>query len=177
MPITIQKSNQLKSIAILMMVCLHLFNRDYEGRFQPLLFIGDQPLSYYISLFCDACVPIFAFVSGYGLYFNYLRKKNRYQSDNWTRLKKLYLNFWIIIFLFVIVLGLALQIDGYPGTFQKLVLNLTAIDPSYNGAWWFLTTYILFVLSSEFWFGILEKIKPYVSFRMFIGSLWNRFLL
>ena len=54
MPITLQKSNQLKSIAILMMLFLHLFNRDYTGLFQPLLFVGNQPLSYYISLFCDA---------------------------------------------------------------------------------------------------------------------------
>ena len=71
MEITIQKSNQLKSIAILMMLGLHLFNREYTGLFQPLIFMGAQPLSYYLSLFCDACVPIFAFVSGYGLYFKF----------------------------------------------------------------------------------------------------------
>ena len=29
MPITFQKSNQLKSIATLMMLCLHLFNQGY----------------------------------------------------------------------------------------------------------------------------------------------------
>jgi surface polysaccharide O-acyltransferase-like enzyme len=68
MEISIQKTNQLKSVAILMMLCLHLFNQDYHGLFQPLLFVGSQPLSYYVSLFCDACVPIFAFVSGYGLF-------------------------------------------------------------------------------------------------------------
>lgn len=68
MQITLQKSNQLKSIAILMMLCLHLFNRDHHGLFTPLVFIGQQPLSYYISLFSDACVPIFAFVSGNVIY-------------------------------------------------------------------------------------------------------------
>ncbi len=73
--ISIKQSNQLKAIAILMMVFLHLFNRGYEGLFEPVIFIGTRPLSFYISLFCDACVPIFAFVSGYGLYykFNYVK--------------------------------------------------------------------------------------------------------
>lgn len=69
--ISIQKSSQLKAVAILMMLCLHLFNRPYNGLFEPLLFIGTQPLSYYISLFCDACVPIFCFVSGYGFYYKF----------------------------------------------------------------------------------------------------------
>lgn len=76
--ITLQQSNQLKSIAILMMLFLHLFNRDYKGLFEPLIFMGQNPLSYYISMFCDACVPIFAFVSGYGLYYSYINSKNLY---------------------------------------------------------------------------------------------------
>lgn len=71
MPITLHKSNQLKSIAILMMLCLHLFNQDYKGLFKPLVFIGQQPLSYYISLFCDGCVPVF--ISGNGLVNSYKR--------------------------------------------------------------------------------------------------------
>lgn len=78
MGILIQKSNQLKSIAILMMLSLHLFNRDYNGLFEPLIFVGEMPLSYYISLFSDACVPIFAFVSGYGLYNSYKNSPSSY---------------------------------------------------------------------------------------------------
>ena len=93
MPITIQKSNQLKVIAILMMLGLHLFNRDYKGLFMPLVFIGEQPLTYYISLFCDACVPIFAFVSGYGLYYKYIQTKTEFRKGNYVRLKKLYINY------------------------------------------------------------------------------------
>jgi hypothetical protein len=160
-PITLQKSNQLKSIAILMMLCLHLFNRDYRGLFQPLIVIGSQPLSYYISLFCDACVPIFAFVSGYGLYFKYVQNPEVYAKANSTRLKKLYINYWIILLLFAVVLGAILGTPGYPGSFLKVLLNLTAVHPSYNGAWWFLTIYILFVLSSGFWFRLLDQLNPY----------------
>lgn len=161
MEISIQKSNQLKSIAILMMLCLHLFNRDYKGLFEPLLFIGEQPLSYYISLFCDACVPIFAFVSGYGLFFKYQESKKNYTQKNWIRIRNLYVNYWIILFLFVVVLGTLLSKEGYPGNFKTFILNFTAIKVSYNGAWWFLTTYLLFVITSSFWFKLILKISPY----------------
>lgn len=162
MEITLQKSNQLKSIAILMMLCLHLFNRDYQGLFQPLVFIGKQPLSYYISLFCDACVPIFAFVSGYGLFFKYQESKTNYIKSNRIRIRSLFINYWIVLVLFVVVLGYLLNMPGYPGDFQTFILNFTAVKVSYNGAWWFLTTYLVFVITSSFWFRLLLKLNPYI---------------
>lgn len=162
--ITLQQSNQLKSIAILMMLGLHLFNRDYHGLFTPLLFIGHQPLSYYVSLFCDACVPIFAFVSGYGLYFKYRQNAKSYQQGNWMRLKKLYLNYWVVLLLFAVILGWVLGKERFPGSLLTFVLNMTGLDPSYNGAWWFFTTYVFFVLTSGFWFSMLERLNPYVFF-------------
>ncbi|WP_313114951.1 acyltransferase family protein [Aequorivita sediminis] len=162
MQISIQKSNQLKSIAILMMLCLHLFNTDYKGLFQPLIFIGDQPLSYYISLFSDACVPIFAFVSGYGLYYSYVNKKDLYAKKNVERTKKLYTRYWIILLLFAVLLGWIMGTDGYPGSFQKFALNFTGLKGSYNGAWWFFTIYILFVFTSKFWFIVIDKVNPYL---------------
>lgn len=159
--ITLQKTNQLKSIAILMMLCLHLFNRDHHGLFHPLLFIGEQPLSYYISLFSDACVPIFAFVSGYGLYFSYKGNQQTYLKKNIDRSKKLYIRYWIILILFVVLLGLIIEKDGYPGTWTKFLLSFTGVKTFYNGAWWFFTIYILFVFTSRFWFVLLDKINPY----------------
>lgn len=162
--ITLQQSNQLKALAILMMLCLHLFNRDYHGLFTPLLFIGHQPLSYYISLFCDACVPIFAFVSGYGLYFKYRQNAKNYQQGNWMRLKKLYINYWIIILLFPVILGLLLHHAGFPGTWWVIFQNITAVNPTYSGAWGFFTIYVMFVITSSFWFTLLEKTNAVVFF-------------
>lgn len=162
MSISLNKSNQLKTIAILMMLGLHLFNREYHNLFQPLIFVGQQPLSYYLSLFCDACVPIFAFVSGYGLYYKYQTSKDSYTKGNFVRLKKLYINLCVIIVLFAVLLGLAVHDSGNPGSLVKFLLNVTGIETSYNSAWWFFTTYVFFVLSSSFWFRILEKYNPYV---------------
>lgn len=143
----------------MMMLCLHLFNRDYKGLFVPLVFIGNQPLSYYISLFCDSCVPVFAFVSGYGLYFKYQKSKENYFKDNVTRLKKLYINYWIIIAIFPVALGFFLGKPGYPGSYIKLLFNMSGLHNTYSGAWWFLTVYVLFVLTSRFWFSLLSRIN------------------
>src|SRR5690606_14574283 len=116
MIITVQKSNQLKAIAIMMMLLLHLFNREHAGLFVPLVFVGEQPLSYYISLFCDACVPIFAFVSGYGLYYKYTQNAKSYGKHNTGRLRNLYLTYWIILLLFAVILGFLLGSGTHPGS-------------------------------------------------------------
>lgn len=160
MQITIHKSNQLKAIAILMMLCLHLFNRDYNGLFTPLFFVGKQPLTYHISLFSDACLPIFAFISGFGLYYKYKQDKEFYGLSIKHRIKKIYINYWIIVVLFAVVLGWVLEKEGYPGSFVKFILNFLALDNSYNGAWCFLTIYLLFVISSRFWFSLLDRLNP-----------------
>lgn len=126
-------------------------------------------MTYYISLFCDACVPIFAFVSGYGLYYKYIQNKTVFAKDNFTRLKKLYINYWIIILIFPVIIGLILKFPGYPGSWNTFFLNFSGINPSYNGAWWFFTVYVLFVLTSKFWFLILDKLNPVLSVILFFA--------
>ncbi|MBV6879079.1 acyltransferase [Epilithonimonas sp. FP105] len=162
MSISVQKSNQLKVVAILMMLCLHLFNRNYKGLFEPFLFVGKQPLVFYWSLFCDACMPIFAFVSGYGLYYKFQNDKAAFANGNFARLKRLYVNYWIIILIFPVTLGLILKFPDYPGSITKVIYNIIAFDNSYNGAWWFFTTYVIFVFTSNFWFILLQRLDPYL---------------
>lgn len=175
---TLTQSKHLQVIAILMMLCLHLFNRDYHGLFQPLIFIGNQPLSYYISLFSDACVPIFAFVSGYGLYYKYQqinKSTNQYLTDNLQRLKKLYLNYWVVLFIFAIGLGWLLGKDGYPGNLWRFLENFSGLQGSYNGAWWYFTTYVFFILTSSFWFRLLDKLNPYLLFAVLLVAYFVGF--
>jgi surface polysaccharide O-acyltransferase-like enzyme len=164
MEITLQKSNQLKALAILMMLGLHLFNRDYHGLFQPLLFIGKVPLSYYLSLFCDACVPVFCFVSGYGLYIKYQEDSNIYVKGNFKRIKKLYFNYWTVLFVFSLFLGLLFNKEGYPGDITKFLLNFLGLSSSYNGAWWFFFTYLLLVTFSGLLFRFINKSNVVVVF-------------
>ena len=141
-----------KGIAILFMLLLHLFCiKAYEGLYTPILFIADTPLVYYLALFGDCCVAIYCFCSGYGLLISYKNNKEKYNSNNIIRIFKLYINYWIILLIFVVILGTIIgQVGNYPGSFKKFILTFTAIDPDYNGAWWFFTTYIILVLVSPF---------------------------
>lgn len=158
MEITLEQSKIMKTVAILMMVFLHVFNTlEYKGLFEPLLFIGAKPLVFYISLFGDACVPIFAFVSGYGLYLNYEKNEGGYRKKNYTRLLNLYINYWVILLLFVAILGGVLRHPGYPGGLAKFLLNATAIVNSYNGAWWFFLIYLLLTMSAPWLFAWVKK--------------------
>ncbi len=178
MEISVKQSNHLKVVAILMMLGLHLFNTDYKGLFEPLLFIGKHPLAFYISIFCDACVPIFAFVSGYGLYYKYEKGTGSFSKGNFSRLKKLYLNLWIVILIFPVGLGLLLHKSGMPDSFLKLVMNLTAIKVSYSNIWWYFTTYVLVVLSSPFLFYCTKKYNTYgvlvMSFLIYLIAFYFR---
>lgn len=140
-----------KGVAILFMLLLHLFcTKSYEGLYTPIIMIGNVPLIYYIALFGDCCVAIYCFCSGYGLMISYKNNKEKYMKNNLIRIFKLYINFWIILFIFVILLGPIMgQANNYPGDFKTFILTFTAISPAYNGAWWFLTTYIVLVLVSS----------------------------
>ena len=150
MELTKKQIAATKGVAILFMLLLHLFcTKTYIGLFEPTIFIGKYPLIYYLALFGDCCVAIYCFCSGYGLMYNYINNPNQYSSKNKKRVFKLYLKYWIIIFIFVIIIGLTLRKPGYPGDLKNLLLTLSGINPGYNGAWWFFTTYLLLIIFSK----------------------------
>lgn len=156
MNLTKNQIKMTKGVAILFMLLLHLFcTKSYENLYIPLIFIGDTPLVYYLALFGDCCVAIYCFCSGYGLFISYKNNKQNYFKNNLMRIFKLYINFWIILLIFVVILGPIMgQGESYPGTLKKFILTFTALDPTYNGAWWFFTTYIILALLSS----IINKI-------------------
>ena len=149
-----------KGIAILFMLLLHLFcTKIYEGLFTPSIFIGNTPLIYYFALFGDCCVAIYCFCSGYGLFLSYENNNTNYNKNNRVRILKLYINTWIVLFLFIIVLGSITKNSSiYPINIKEFFLTVTLVNPAYNGAWWFLTTYILLVVLSS---SINKIVKKY----------------
>lgn len=162
MELTKNQIKVTKGIAILFMLLLHLFcTKDYQGKFVPLLMIGQTPLVYYLALFGDCCVAIYCFCSGYGLFLSYKNNPVQYVKNNLLRLLKLYINFWIILILFVVILGPVMgQGNIYPGNWKTLLLTFLGIKTAYNGAWWFLTTYIILVITSPISNKIVESNKP-----------------
>lgn len=159
MELTKEQVNITKGIAILFMLFLHLFcTKTYKGLFTPIIMIGEVPLVYYLALFGDCCVPIYCFCSGYGLFKSYQRDEYNYIKNNGRRMLRLYINLWVILFLFVILLGPILgRGEQYPGSWMTLVLTATGIEMGYNGAWWFFTTYILLTLLSPFIHKIVKQ--------------------
>ncbi|EDQ95616.1 Acyltransferase family protein [Intestinibacter bartlettii DSM 16795] len=151
MELTKKQISITKGIAILFMLILHLFcTKDYKGLFTPLIIINSIPLVYYFGLFGECCVAIYSFCSGYGLMCTYKNNPTEYNKKSKFRLVKLYVNFWIILFIFVVILGfLTGKSDIFPGNLKTFILNFTGILTSYNGAWWYLTTYIFLVLISK----------------------------
>ena len=143
--ITKDKSKSLKFIAVILMVMLHTF--AYPDRIKNVDFIsiyklnGQIPIEYYLSKFGEICVGIFLFLSGYGLYIQYKDECN--MRKNFERILKLYINYWIVIAIFIPI-GLFMGI--YKLNIKELVLTITALKPAYNGEWWFITLYIMFVL-------------------------------
>lgn len=160
MELTKKQTSITKGVAILLMLLLHLFcTREYNNIFTPIIMIGETPLIYYIGLFSDCCVAIYYFCSGYGLMCMYINNPKEYDKRNLIRICKLYINFWIILFLFVILLGsITGKLDSYFGNLKVFMLNFTAISVTYNGAWWFLTTYIILVILSK---GINKIVERY----------------
>ncbi|OIK15467.1 acyltransferase [Bacillus sp. MUM 116] len=171
MEFTKQDMKMTKGVAIMFMLLLHLFCRkDVHGLYDTYPLINGVPLIYYIGLFGDACVPIYCFASGYGLFLSIKNSKGQTIKKNGMRIFKLLINFWIILFLFVGIGGLAGKSETLPGDPIKFILNFFVLSNSYNGAWWFLQTYILLVLLAPALFKIVRKCNSYVliSFSGFV---------
>ena len=107
-------SQAIKGIAIVMMLFHHMYlSQDrFEGLnvvFTP--FSADRIM--YLCRTFKICVPIYAFISGYGLYLSY--RKNNSTPGKWTakRLIKTMGGFWIIWGLSVVILQLY---NGYAVT-------------------------------------------------------------
>ncbi len=153
----------LKGVAILFMLLLHLFARkEINGLYDTYIWINDVPLLYYFALFGDACVPIFCFASGYGLYVNFQKTGNINIKENFIRVIKLLINFWIILVLFVTIGFFLGKEEIYPGTVTDFLLNFFLLSNSYNGAWWFMQTYVLLVIISPIIFMAIKKYNTFM---------------
>jgi len=150
----------LKGMAILFMLFLHLFNQmqnvDLCTNF---IYIGDRPFVFLLSRFTHICVPMYLFLSGYGLYISYSAGNGR---RSWKRLIPLWINYVLILAVFVSI-GTALNPQRYIGSFSELMQNILLWSYSYNGEWWFLFPYFVLVLISIPFFRLLDKTKSWIA--------------
>lgn len=134
-----------QGFAVLCMLVLHLFCRtgaDVLGT--PLLWLnGETPFVYWLGFFAEICVPLYSFCAGYARMHLWEKGKTGMRS-NAKRIGRLMVNYWIIVFFFSAVCML-LGIEDMPGSGTNFLKSLVLLH-SYNGAWWYLNTYILCLL-------------------------------
>lgn len=137
----------LKGIVIIMMIFLHSFNGNHTDLCTNLLYVGDVPFAKWLSV---ACNPVWFFVlfSGYGLAYTYDQKGLKLLRQC-RRILKLYIHYWIILAIFLTI-GWYMYSDRYPGSWNKLLINLTGWKTDYNYEMWFLLPYSLVSLTSQY---------------------------
>lgn len=174
------ETKRLQGIAILFMLGLHLFNRsDIADFYDVNLYLGGVPLLTHISYIFDACVPIYLFCSGYGLYRS--EESGSSMKKRVQRILKLLIRFWIIMILTCCV-GYALGMkERFPGSLLNFILNVCLIKNSYVGAFWFVQTYTILALLSG---GIFKWIRKYsywlilpISFVLYISAFGMEYLV
>lgn len=167
----------LKGIAIIMMLWHHLFFREdvvqtHQVNFAPF----SQFNMVYIAKCFKICVPIFVFISGYGLWLSY-RKSNK-KGIVWVcdRIVKLLSNFWIIyIFSFIFTYF----IDERPRKVyfsENVYQGMLNILFDMNGVaalfgtesllteWWYLSAAIIFIVCIPF----IAKIRKFSFLIIFV---------
>lgn len=157
--ITRKETKQLQGLSILAMLCLHLFC-TIEPVFVPLVYVTGVPFVYFLGQAADFCVMAYCFCSGYGLMAAFAKDngdKKKYLKERSKALWSFIKNYWLILVLFAcvaIILGKGPEWLDSPITFLR---NATSIWYTYNGAWWFVSTYIFMVLLSPWVFSGVQK--------------------
>lgn len=178
-----------------MMLCYHCFlpvpgNFDgYSLSFFP--FTATQVSDF--ATFCKICVCLFAFVSGYGLFFSF-RKWRRVNPDCscarwlWQRYVRTFSSFWLIVVLCWIVCGL---IDGRPKAIYLNNSRIAAIcyalldimgvsrimgTPFLINTWWYMGAALIFIVTTPLLYEMLGRFGSTGTFllliivpRVFIG--------
>ena len=154
---TKEESLQLKGIAIMMMLWLHLFGTD-EGILSETaktIYINDsEPLIYAMRKFGRMCVVFYTFLGGYGLAKVYQRNETAKGlgivtgMKNGKRVWNLFKSYWLVMTIFILTATL-LQPWRYPGDIKEFALNISALDITYNDTLWFLFPYALLTLFAQ----------------------------
>ena len=162
MELTKQDTQKAKGVAIIGMVMLHLFCRLGDLPYTPWVWIGETPLIYYLGLFGDFCVPIYCFCSGYAHYLLKEKHKTDYNKATAQKILRFLSQYWLVVILFSAVGLFTGNGAVIPGSLSEFFGNLLLYRLSYNGAWWFVITYIFLSVLSPVLFKITQKLNPVV---------------
>lgn len=201
--LTRQDTQVMKGIAIIAMLCHHLYSDPelrgivpYDGIYAWLGALG------------KVCVALFLFCSGYGLSKQYEQKSIKDDIKFIVkRLLKFYANYWVIFLIFVPISvfmfhrPLSAAYGEHVNIIKRLVLDFMGLQGylSYNITWWFnkliIILYILFpllyrIVNYKPWLALIFSmlivvINPYIVYNpldiltyqspFVVGMLWQQY--
>ena len=181
---TKDESLQLKGIAIMMMLWLHLFGTNIEileGCEKHIYLHDGTPIIYAMRKFGRMCVVLYTFLGGYGMYKVFQRSDAPGSGitsgmNNGRRILRLLTNYWIVFFIFLAV-ATALNPQEYPGDTSRLLLNFATLRCTYNSTLWFLLPYTILLLFSTPIMRFVSSLKgcwlfiaPVAAFAIKVGA-------
>lgn len=138
-----EDAQMTQGLAVLCMVILHLFCRTGSNVLgTPLIWLDPEtPFVFWFGFFAEICVPVYSLCTGYAQQLLWQNGKSSFRSRV-GRILRLMRNYWIVLVLFC-VLGLVFDNGNtIPGSLGKFLKSLVLLH-SYNGAWWYLNTYVI----------------------------------
>lgn len=150
-----EKTEYIKGMAILLMLFHHFFG--FPEWQQGVSYIGIplrvHTLEFAIGRFAHICVALFAFVTGYGMYFSY-------RSGGIFR-KSVRRGVSFLVGYAVILFGAAIPVNLMLGktdiTFSLIVQNLFALDNTLVSFAWYVRFYLALLLTLPLFFRIMSR--------------------
>lgn len=142
-------SLQVKGLAVLLMVAHHVFMVEQSGIDECLDYGNYAEAWHAFGKMCKLCVSLFMFVGGYGLYFS-----NKKDGNSLKRMIKLLRKYWCVCVVIVPILLFFRKVS-----LLEVVLNTFCISSSINGTWWFMQTYLLYMLLLPLFSNMVELNK------------------
>lgn len=166
----------VKGVAVILMVIHHLFafpDRLNGVTYISIATINGQTIEYILGHFGKICVAIFTFMAGFGLY-----KKNSLNKitvkDMFCIIKKLYINYWIILFFFV---GVSVIIGYRKIEFAEFIDNILGYNYTYNREAWYIWLYVMLVITFPISLKIINKDLWSSLFKLAIISIIIRTII
>lgn len=165
----------VKGVAILFMIVHHLFAFPERLNYS---YISIFNIEKHIAMFGKICVSMFLFISGFGTYHS-LKDNILYNLKKCiNKLKRMYINYWIIFFIFIPMGFFLFNIEF---SMPEFILNFLGIKSTYNHEWWFFRIYILLLLTSIIIIHKISNNKIIAFIEIFggyiLGKILNKFLL
>ncbi len=138
--ITKEQSTQLQGLAVLLMIYHHFFN-DLTIYGDALRFWKPDWIITF-AWFGKICVGIFAFVSGYGMQRVLERRKEPGAFSCLRQVMRLLVRYWIV---FLPFMGLFFVMGKRSFEPREFVENFFCLRSTYNGAFWYVQEYVIFM--------------------------------